>query len=144
MRDSGGSESGAPGRRGAASTGELNRRRFVQAAALSGFTAGVTSGAAAGEPTADAGGPLSFEVGGEAAEAQWGPDAEGWVATVPGVVAGDTVTVPENGPVDGLGNRSGAAVALTVGSVATLDWPETMGTGGGDPPGLFGIGTFPT
>lgn len=95
-------------------------------------------------PVQPTGGTVTIEVGGEAHEAQWDGDAEGWVATVEGVGAGDTVTVPENGLVDGLGNRSGAAVDLTVGSVATLDWPETMGTGGGDPPGLFGIGTFPT
>ncbi len=90
------------------------------------------------------GGSLTFEVGDDAYEAQWDPDAEGWVATVAGLEAGDTVTVTENGLVDGLGNRSGAAADLDVGSVAELDWPEPMGTGGGDPPGLFGIGTFPT
>jgi neutral ceramidase len=95
-------------------------------------------------PIQPEGGSLTVEVGGESSEAQWDRDAEGWVATAEGVSAGDTVTVAENGLVDGLGNRSGAATDLAVGSVADLDWPDTMGTGGGDPPGLFGIGTFPT
>ncbi|WP_336002175.1 neutral/alkaline non-lysosomal ceramidase N-terminal domain-containing protein [Halorientalis halophila] len=95
-------------------------------------------------PIRPTGGLLAFSAAGQEHEARWDKGAEAWIATVSGVAAGDVVTVPENGLVDGLGNRNGKAVDLRVGSVAELDWPETMGTGGGDPPGLFGIGSFPT
>ena len=44
---------------------------------------------------------------------------------------------------DGLGNRSGAAVTLTVGKIAAAQWPPHIGVGGGRSPGPFGQGAFP-
>lgn len=46
----------------------------------------------------------------------------------------DSVTVPEGGFVDSLGNRSGAAVVLTVGQVEDVEWPPHIGSGGKRPP----------
>jgi hypothetical protein len=42
--------------------------------------------------------------------------------------------VPEGGLVDGLGNRSGEAVELTVGEVRDAEWPPHIGSGGKRPP----------
>ena len=53
------------------------------------------------------------------------------------------IAVPAGGLVDGVGNRSGAAVTVTVGSVAAADWPGHLGVGGGRSPGPFGEGSFP-
>ncbi|ELZ12266.1 hypothetical protein C479_05643 [Halovivax asiaticus JCM 14624] len=89
------------------------------------------------------GGTATIEVDGETVVATWDGAAGGWVGTAQGVTEGDVVTVPDAGLEDAFGNRSGDAVQLTVGEVADGEWPQNMTTGGGDPPGLFGIGTIP-
>ncbi|MFC3957770.1 neutral/alkaline non-lysosomal ceramidase N-terminal domain-containing protein [Halovivax cerinus] len=89
------------------------------------------------------GGTATIEVNGESNEASWSDAAGGWVATVQDVAEGDVVTIPAGGLEDAFGNRSGDAVELTVGEVADVEWPENMTVGGGDPPGLFGIGRIP-
>jgi hypothetical protein len=73
-------------------------------------------------------------VDGTAREATWDETAEAWTVTVDGVAAGDEVTVPAGGLVDGHGNRSGAEMALTVGEVAGVEWPPHIGSGGERPP----------
>ncbi|MEF8887083.1 MAG: neutral/alkaline non-lysosomal ceramidase N-terminal domain-containing protein [Haloarculaceae archaeon] len=80
------------------------------------------------------GGTVTLVVGGTAHEAAWDPALEAWTAAVDGVAAGDEVTVPAGGLVDGHGNRSGAATTLTVGEVAPPEWPPHIGSGGERPP----------
>ncbi|WP_247729684.1 neutral/alkaline non-lysosomal ceramidase N-terminal domain-containing protein [Halovivax limisalsi] len=89
------------------------------------------------------GGTATLEIDGETVDAEWDEVAGGWVATVQDVDEGDVVTIPAGGLEDAFGNRSGDAVELTVGEVADVEWPENMTVGGGDPPGLFGIGRIP-
>ena len=79
------------------------------------------------------GGSLTFEVGGMKREADWDEDRGGWTAVVGDTTEGDRVTVPEGGLVDSSGNRSGAAVALTVGQVKNVEWPPHIGSGGERP-----------
>lgn len=76
--------------------------------------------------------------------ASWGADADGWIATVAGIGEGDVLTVPDGGLTDAFGNRSEVTREFVVGNVDDVEWPENMETGSRDPPGLFGIGPFPT
>lgn len=89
------------------------------------------------------GGEVVFSIDGTERTARWDSEAGGWVATVGGTSAGDTVTVLDGGLVDKFGNRSGAATELEIGEVAEVEWPPNMETGGGRPPGPFGIGRWP-
>lgn len=89
------------------------------------------------------GGTATLVVDGREVEAEWDPDADGWVATVAGVEEGDKVTLPAGGLVDGIGNRSGDESVLTVGEVVDVEWPPNMAVGGGKAPGPFGVGTVP-
>ncbi|HWH33314.1 MAG TPA: neutral/alkaline non-lysosomal ceramidase N-terminal domain-containing protein, partial [Egibacteraceae bacterium] len=84
------------------------------------------------------GGVLRFCAGGRELEAVWDEAAQGWAAEVGDVPA--EVTVPEGGLRDAAGNRSGGAVALTVGQRRPLQWPPPMGPGGGRCPAPFGRG----
>lgn len=92
------------------------------------------------EPT---GGRLEFEVEGHRHEARWDADADGWVANIGTVAAGDEIPITEHGVVDGLGNQSDAATIVTVGEVDDIEWPPAIGPGGGRSPGPGGDGTFP-
>ncbi len=94
-------------------------------------------------PVAPSGGTLRFVAGGRTLTASYSRTLGGWVAPAGVLRAGSTVVVPAGGLVDGAGNRSGAAVKVTVGSVAPAEWPDHIGTGGGRTPGPFGEGTWP-
>jgi neutral ceramidase len=85
------------------------------------------------------GGQLRFRHGDGERAASWDEETGTWVASVAAVP--ETVQVPPGGLVDDHGNRSGAAVLLTVGEVAPLEWPPAIGPGGGRSPGFFGRGT---
>jgi neutral ceramidase len=85
------------------------------------------------------GGTVRFRAEGREHTARW--DGRGWSAVVPGVSGGDTVE--DVRLVDGLGNSSGPGRPLEVGVLAAVDWPPSIGPGGGRPPGPFGMGTFP-
>ena len=89
------------------------------------------------------GGEVQFSVDGTERTARWDSEAGGWVATVGGISEGDRVTVAKGGLVDEFGNRSGAETELEVGEVDDIEWPPNMETGGGRPPGPFGIGRWP-
>ena len=94
-------------------------------------------------PVAPTGGALRFVVGGRTHTASYDPRLRGWVAPAGSLRAGAQAVVPAGGLVDGLGNRSGEAVTVVVGKVATAEWPTHLGTGGGRTPGPFGEGTWP-
>lgn len=85
-------------------------------------------------PQQPTGGTATLVVDGTAHEATWDGARDAWTAAVDGVTAGDRVTVPADGLVDGHGNRSGAATTLSVGEVAPLEWPPHIGSGGERPP----------
>jgi neutral ceramidase len=85
------------------------------------------------------GGVVRFRLGAQERTASW--DGWGWSATVPAV--GDGETVEDVVLVDGLGNSSGAPRPLTIGGMAPVEWPPSIGPAGGRPPGPLGIGTFP-
>ena len=85
-------------------------------------------------PQQPTGGTVTLAVDGTTHEATWDGGREAWTARVDGVAAGDEVTVPASGLVDGQGNRSGAETTLTVGEVTGVEWPPHIGSGGERPP----------
>jgi neutral ceramidase len=89
------------------------------------------------------GGEVQFSDDGTERTARWDSDVGGWVATVGGISEGDTVTVANGGLVDEFGNQSSAETEFEVGEVTNIEWPPNMETGGGRPPGPFGIGRWP-
>ena len=94
-------------------------------------------------PKSPTGGTLRFGVGGRTFTASYDATRQAWTAPARGLRNGALVVVPAGGLVDGAGNRSGAAVTLTVGKVAPADWPPNIGVGGGRAPGPFGEGSVP-
>jgi hypothetical protein len=88
------------------------------------------------------GGKIEFEAGGKYT-ATWNPETEGWVGEVEGVTQGDELSVPKGALTDGAGNSSGDSRTFEVGELDCLTWVPNMETGGGNPPGLFGIGEVP-
>jgi len=85
-------------------------------------------------PQQPAGGSVTLAADGSTREATWDATRGAWTVAVDGVAAGDELTVPAGGLVDGLGNRSGAETVLTVGDVSAVDWPPHIGSGGERPP----------
>jgi hypothetical protein len=85
-------------------------------------------------PQQPAGGTVTLAVDGTAHEATWDGALGAWTAAVDGLAAGDELTVPAGGLVDGHGNRSGAETRLTVGEVTPVEWPPHIGSGGERPP----------
>ena len=92
-------------------------------------------------PTAPSGGTATLERDGESLTAAWDGDRGGWVLS--DVTPGETLRVQAGGIEDEHGNHSGSATTVRVGECDPLEWPPDVGTGGGRPPGPFGIGTFP-
>lgn len=89
------------------------------------------------------GGTLTFVFDGTTYEAMWNGPGRGWTAAVPGIAVGDTVELPAGALVDKHGNTSGEATTLTIGEVAPLVWPASIGPGDGRTPGFGGEGHFP-
>jgi hypothetical protein len=94
-------------------------------------------------PVSPVGGTLRFVAAGRTLTARYDAARGGWTVPAGGLRNGARLAVPAGGLVDAAGNRSGAAVTLTVDQVAEADWPQHLGVGGGRAPGPFGQGTFP-
>ena len=96
-------------------------------------------------PREPAGGSLRFQLEGREHIARWDPVRGTWSALVPGDATAATVHVEPGALRDGLGNDSLAQppTDFVVRQVAPLDWPPSIGPGGGPPPGPGGQGTFP-
>jgi neutral ceramidase len=92
-------------------------------------------------PESPAGGRAVIKLDGERLLARWNPKRQGWVARVEGrLEEGRPATLQVR---DRFGNRTKGAARVRLGEVAPLDWPPSMGVGGGRTPGPFGEGTFP-
>jgi len=91
------------------------------------------------------GGSLRFELGGRQGIAPWDPVRQTWSAGVSGDATTATVHVEPGALCDGLDNDSLAQppTDFVVGQLAPLDWPPSIGPGGGPPPGPGGVGSFP-
>lgn len=85
-------------------------------------------------PRQPTGGRVTLIVDGTTHEATWDAARNAWMAAIDGLAAGDEITVPAGGLVDGAGNRAGAETVLTVGEVTALEWPPHIGSGGERPP----------
>jgi neutral ceramidase len=92
-------------------------------------------------PESPAGGRVVIKLSGERHVARWNSKRQGWVTRVDGrLEEGSPAKVQVR---DRFGNRSKGAARVALGDVATLEWPPSMGVGGGRTPGPFGEGTFP-
>ena len=96
-------------------------------------------------PREPEGGSLRFELGGRQGIAPWDPVRQTWSAGVSGDATTATVHVEPGALRDGLDNDSLAQppTDFVVGQLAPLDWPPSIGPGGGPPPGPGGVGSFP-
>lgn len=92
-------------------------------------------------PRRPEGGAVEFELDGDDYEADLCDDAGAWTAETPMVEDGDVLESCLL--TDGDGNSSGEPADLTVGEVEAVGWPDDMETGGGKPPGPFGVGSWP-
>ena len=74
--------------------------------------------------------------------ARWDRRRLAWVATVRRRVRkGRRITVVRAH--DAFGNRAGGRARVRVGKLASLAWPDNIGTGDGRTPGPLGEGNFP-
>lgn len=89
------------------------------------------------------GGKVEFELDGERRIADWDEDSESWTAEVD-ASRGDELKLPDGALVDCAGNRSGSGKRVNVDEVDDVSWYSDMKSGGGRPPGPFGVGEFPT
>ncbi len=92
-------------------------------------------------PRRPEGGTVEFELDGDDYEADLCDYAGAWTAETPMVEDGDVLESCLL--TDGDGNSSGEPADLTVGEVEAVGWPDDMETGGGKPPGPFGVGSWP-
>ena len=93
-------------------------------------------------PTTAWGGKAVLRLGKRRVTARWKARRQAYVATVAGRVRkGKRITVLRL--LDKYGNRFPRKVAVRVGKVAPLVWPDNIGTGDGRTPGPLGEGNFP-